>query len=163
MANSIRPAQPADLSLIAALTRELAEYEKLLDKVTFDEAVLGRHLFGEKPAAEVLIGEVDGEPQGFALFFQNFSTFEGKPGVYLEDLFVRPEARGKGLGKALISAVAAIAVERGCPRFEWAVLDWNQPSIDFYEALGARKMADWLVMRLEGEALKDLGNGFTGT
>jgi GNAT superfamily N-acetyltransferase len=110
----------------------------------------------------VLIGELGGKPQGFALFFPNFSTFAGKRGIWLEDLFVRPEARGKGLGKALIAAVAAVAVKRGCARFEWAVLDWNTPSIRFYESLGAAEMSDWRVMRLEGEALKRLGAGFTG-
>jgi len=161
MSTSIRPASSADLPLIGALIRELAEYEKLLDKVRFDEAELGGHLFGDDPAAEVLIGELDGEPQGFALFFRNFSTFEGRPGIYLEDLFVRPEARGKGLGKALIAAVAAEAVKHGCARFEWAVLDWNEPSIEFYHSLGARMMGDWRVMRLEGEALEQLGTSFT--
>ena len=156
MTLSIRAAAPADLPLIASLIRELAEYEKLLHAVRFDEAVLGKSLFGPEPAAEVLIGELDGKPQGFALFFQNFSTFEGLPGIYLEDLFVRPVARGQGLGKALISAVAALAVERGCARFEWAVLDWNAPSIAFYQALGAVMMNDWRIMRLQGDALESL-------
>jgi GNAT superfamily N-acetyltransferase len=158
MTIAIRPAMAADLPLIASLIRELAEYERLLDAVRFEDADLAGNLFGPDPAAEVLVGEIDGEPQGFALFFRNFSTFEGKPGIYLEDLFVRPQARGHGLGKALISAVAAIAVQRGCARFEWAVLDWNAPAIDFYRALGAIEMSAWRVMRLEGPALARLGS-----
>jgi len=156
MAIDIRAATRADLPLIAALIRELAEYEKLSGEVRFDEAVLGEKLFGPHPFAEVLIGEVDGEAQGFALFFHNFSTFEGRPGLYLEDLYVRPEARGKGLGKALLVELARLAVERGCARLEWAVLDWNEPSIRFYKALGARPMDDWTVMRVDGTALTAL-------
>lgn len=158
MAATARPATSADLPLIAALIRELAEYERLSHAVRFDESELERNLFGDNPAAEVLIGELEGEPQGLALFFQNFSTFEGKPGIYLEDLFVRPEARSKGLGKALIAGVAALALQRGCARFEWAVLDWNTPSIEFYRSLGAQEMSDWRVMRLEGDALVRLGS-----
>jgi GNAT superfamily N-acetyltransferase len=158
---AIRPATPADLALIASFIRELAEYEKLSSEVRFDEAMLGDYLFGPRPYAEVLIAELDGEPQGFALFFHNFSTFEGRPGVYLEDLFIRPAARGKGLGKALMTAVAKLAIERGCARFEWWVLDWNAPSIAFYETLGAKPMDEWTVMRLEGEALRRTA-GFTG-
>lgn len=153
----VRPAAPADLPLIAALIRALAEYEKLSHEVRFDEAVLGEHLFGARPHAEVAIGEIDGQPQGFALFFHNFSTFEGRPGIYLEDLFVQPAARGSGLGKALLAHLAALAVERGCARLEWSVLDWNAPSIGFYRALGARPMDEWTVMRLDGEALAQLG------
>jgi GNAT superfamily N-acetyltransferase len=156
MSLSIRAATPADLPLIAALIRELAEYEHLLDEVRFDEAALGDHLFGERPMAEVVIGEVDGAEQGFALFFHNFSTFEGKPGIYLEDLFVRPEVRGRGLGRALLTHLAGLAVRRGCARFEWSVLDWNAPSIGFYRKLGARPMDDWTIMRLDGEALRAL-------
>lgn len=159
MSLSIRAAVPLDLSLIASLIRELAEYEKLSHAVRFDESVLGENLFGARPGAEVLIGELDGTPQGFALFFHNFSTFEGRPGIYLEDLFVRPEARGKGLGKALISAVAALAVDRDCARFEWSVLDWNTPSIAFYEALGAKMQHDWRIMRVEGGTLSRLAAG----
>lgn len=154
---SIRLATPADLPLIADLIRGLAEYEKLAHEVRFDEAVLGAKLFGPRPYAEVIIGEVDGAAQGFALFFHNFSTFEGKPGVYLEDLFVRPEARGSGLGKALLSRLAAIAVERDCARLEWSVLDWNEPAIGFYKKLGARLMDEWTVMRVDGAALVQLG------
>jgi GNAT superfamily N-acetyltransferase len=160
---AVRPAAPADLPLIASLIRELAEYERLGHLVRFYEADLAKHLFAERPAAEVLIGELDGAPQGFALFFPTFSTFEGRPGLWLEDIFVRPDARGRDLGKALIGAVAALAVERGCARFEWAVLDWNRPAIDFYEGAGARMMGDWRIMRLEGEALAALSGGFTGT
>ncbi len=153
---AIRPATPADLPLIAALIRELAEYEKLADEVRFDAAELGQHLFGQRPMAEVVIGEVDSVAQGFALFFHNFSTFEGKPGIYLEDLFVRPAARGAGLGKSLLAHLAALAVARGCARLEWAVLDWNAPAISFYEKFGARAMRDWTVMRLDGTGLSDL-------
>ena len=157
MTLSIRPATPADLSLIAQLIRDLADYEKLLHEVRFDEAVLGQKLFGPRPYAEVVIGEIDGAPQGFALFFHNFSTFEGKPGIYLEDLFVRPEARGSGLGKALLSHLAMLAVERDCARLEWSVLDWNSPAIGFYQKLGARLMDEWTVMRVDGTALQQLG------
>jgi len=157
---AIRPASPADLPLIADLIRALAEYEKLGGEVRFDEAVLGEKLFGPRPYAEVLIGEMDGEALGFALFFHNFSTFEGRPGLYLEDLFVRPEARGKGLGKALLAELARLAVERGCARLEWWVLDWNEPSIGFYRSLGARPMDEWTVMRVDGAALTALaGSG----
>ncbi|MBO9518357.1 MAG: GNAT family N-acetyltransferase [Porphyrobacter sp.] len=156
MSVGIRSATPADLPLIAELIRALAEYEKLAHEVRFDEATLGEKLFGPRPYAEVLIGEVDGVPQGFALFFHNFSTFEGKPGIYLEDLFVRPEARGVGLGKALLVELARLALERDCARLEWWVLDWNEPSIGFYKSLGARPMDEWTVMRVDGEALDAL-------
>ena len=157
MTLSIRPATPADLPLIAQLIRDLADYEKLLHEVRFDEAVLGQKLFGPRPYAEVVIGEIDGQAQGFALFFHNFSTFEGKPGIYLEDLFVRPEARGSGLGKALLAHLAMLAVERDCARLEWSVLDWNAPAIGFYQNLGARLMDEWTVMRVDGTALQQLG------
>lgn len=156
MTLSIRPATRADLPLIADLIRALADYEKLAHEVRFDDAVLGEKLFGVRPYAEVVIGEVDGVGQGFALFFHNFSTFEGKPGIYLEDLFVRPEARGSGLGKALLSHLAALAVERDCARLEWSVLDWNEPSIGFYKALGARFLDEWTGMRVDGAALLQL-------
>ncbi|NML95560.1 GNAT family N-acetyltransferase [Novosphingobium olei] len=159
MTLSIRPATRGDTGLIAELIRALAEYEKLAGEVRFDEAVLAEKLFGARPYAEVVIGEIDGVAQGFALFFHNFSTFEGKPGIYLEDLFVRPEARGSGLGKALLSHLAALAVERDCARLEWSVLDWNEPSIGFYKALGARFMDEWTVMRVDGAALTQLGAG----
>jgi len=154
---AIRPAQPSDLPLIAALIRELAEYEHLAHEVRMDEATLGQYLFAPRPMAEVLIAELDNEPVGFALFFHNFSTFEGRPGIYLEDLFVRPHARRHGLGKALLAALAALAVERNCARLEWWVLDWNAPSIAFYKSLGARAMDEWTVMRVDGAALTQLG------
>ncbi len=161
MTLSIRPAHAADLPLIAALIRELADYEKLAHEVRFDEAVLGERLFGTNaghgPYAEVVIGELDGVAQGFALFFHNFSTFEGQPGIYLEDLFVRPAARGSGLGKALLTHLAALAVERGCARLEWSVLDWNESAIGFYNKLGARPLDAWTGMRLDGPALQQLG------
>ncbi len=156
MTLSIRPATSADLPLIAQFIRDLAEYEKLAHEVRFDEAVLEDRLFGARPYAEVLIGEIDGAPQGFALFFHNFSTFEGRPGVYLEDLFVRPEARGSGLGKMLLAQLAVIALERDCARVEWSVLDWNDPAIAFYKALGAKPMDEWTVMRVDGDALGTL-------
>jgi GNAT superfamily N-acetyltransferase len=156
MTNTIRPATPADLPLICAFIRDLAEYEKLSHEVRFDELTLAKHLFGPHPMAEVVIGEVDGEPQGFALFFHNFSTFEGRPGIYLEDLYVRPAARGAGLGKALLTHLAALAVERNCARLEWWVLDWNAPSIGFYTSLGARPMDEWTVMRVDGANLAQL-------
>jgi GNAT superfamily N-acetyltransferase len=153
---SIRPATPADLPLIAQFIRDLADYEKLAHEVRFDEAKLGEKLFGPRPYAEVLIGEIGGSPQGFALFFHNFSTFEGKPGIYLEDLFVRPDARGSGLGKALLAHLAKLCVERDCARLEWSVLDWNDPAIGFYKGLGAKLMDEWTVMRVDGDALTAL-------
>jgi GNAT superfamily N-acetyltransferase len=157
MTISIRPATADDLPLIAQLIRDLAEYERLAHEVRFDDAVLASKLFGPRPYAEVVIGELNGAPQGFALFFHNFSTFEGRPGIYLEDLFVQPEARGSGLGKALLAHLAALAVERDCARLEWSVLDWNEPAIGFYKNLGARLMDEWTVMRVDGEALQQLG------
>jgi len=153
---TIRPAEPTDLPLINALIRELAEYERLLDDVRFEEESLGQYLFGPKPMVEVLIGEVDGAACGFALFFHNFSTFEGRPGIYLEDLFVREPARGRGLGKALFAELARLATARGCVRLEWAVLDWNAPSIAFYRKLGARSLNEWIGMRLSGAELRHL-------
>jgi GNAT superfamily N-acetyltransferase len=156
MTISIRPATATDLPLIAQFIRDLADYEKLADEVRFDEVVLGDRLFGARPYAEVLIGEIDGVAQGFALFFHNFSTFEGRPGIYLEDLFVRPEARGSGLGKALLKALAALAVARNCARLEWWVLDWNDPAIQFYKKLGAKPMDEWTTFRVDGDALQEL-------
>ena len=153
MTIAIRPAAPADLPLIAQFIRDLADYEKLAHEVRFDETKLGEKLFGPRPYAEVVIGELDGEPQGFALFFHNFSTFEGRPGLYLEDLFVRPAARGSGLGKALLAHLAQLCVERDCARLEWSVLDWNTPAIGFYKNLGAKLMDEWTVMRVDGDAL----------
>ena len=156
MTITIRLATLADVPLIADLIRALAEYEKLAHEVRFDEAVLGAKLFGPRPYAEVVIGDVDGVAQGFALFFHNFSTFEGKPGIYLEDLFVQPQARGAGLGKALLAHLAVLVLERDCARLEWSVLDWNEPAIGFYKALGARLMDEWTVMRVDGDALRHL-------
>ncbi|WP_428332682.1 N-acetyltransferase family protein [Novosphingobium sp.] len=156
MKTTIRPAVPGDLPLIATLIRDLAKYEKLAHEVRFDEAVLGANLFGPQPHAEVVIGEVDGVAQGFALYFHNFSTFEGRPGIYLEDLYVRPEARGAGLGKALLAYLAKLAIDRDCARLQWSVLDWNAPSIGFYESLGAVPLDEWTVMRVDGEALRSL-------
>ncbi len=156
MTTTIRPARATDLPLIATLIRELAEYEHLAHEVRMDEAVLGTYLFGSRPMAEVLIADLDDEPVGFALFFHNFSTFEGRPGIYLEDLFVRPQARRHGLGKALLAALAALALERNCARLEWWVLDWNASSIAFYKSLGAQPMDEWTVMRVDGAALTQL-------
>jgi len=153
---SIRSAVRNDVPLILSLIRELAEYERLAHEMVATESQLDRWLFSDRPAAEVLIGEVCGEPAGFALFFQNFSTFLAKPGIYLEDLYVRPAARGLGLGSALLRRLAGLAVERGCGRLEWAVLDWNQPAIDFYKNLGARPMDEWTIYRLTGSALNQL-------
>ncbi len=153
---AIRPAVPADAGLILAFIRELGEYERLSHEVVADEGGLAAQLFGERPRAEVLIAEVDGAAAGFALFFHNFSTFVGKPGLYLEDLFVRPAFRGHGLGKRLMVRLARIAVERDCGRFEWSVLDWNTPAIDFYRSLGATGMDEWTVQRVSGDALRAL-------
>ncbi len=153
----IRPAVPADLPVIAQLVRELAEYERLADQVVLDEARLAVHLFGPRPYAEVLIAEDGGAVVGLALFFHNYSTFGGRPGIYLEDLFVRPGARGKGLGKALLLALARLAVERDCCKVEWSVLNWNEPSIRFYESLGAKPQDEWTVYRLDAAAITRLG------
>jgi GNAT superfamily N-acetyltransferase len=153
----IRPATPDDLPVIAQLIRELAEYERLADKVVLDEARLGEHLFGPRPYAEVLLAEDAGAVVGLALFFHNYSTFGGRPGIYLEDLFVRPAARGKGLGKALLLALARLAVERDCCKVEWSVLNWNEPSIRFYESLGAKSQDEWTVYRLDAAAITRLG------
>jgi GNAT superfamily N-acetyltransferase len=153
---SIRAATSSDIALIGQFIRDLAAYEKLAHAVRFDEAVMAQKLFGPRPYAEVLIGEIENVAEGFALFFHNFSTFEGRPGIYLEDLFVRPDARGSGLGKALLGRLAALAVERDCARLEWSVLDWNTPAIDFYKALGATPMDEWTVYRVDGDALTGL-------
>ncbi|GIL00065.1 MAG: N-acetyltransferase [Alphaproteobacteria bacterium] len=154
MPASIRPATPADLPLVLALIRELAAYEKLSDQVTATEAALRATLFGARPAAEcVLAFAADGTPAGFAVFFPTYSTFLAQPGLWLEDLFVRPEQRGRGIGKALLLHVARLAQARGCGRMEWSVLDWNQPAIDFYENLGARRMREWQICRLTAAAL----------
>jgi GNAT superfamily N-acetyltransferase len=150
----IRSATKSDVPAIASLIRELAVYEKLEHRVTLDEARLAAHLFGTKIWAEVLLAEEEGRVVGFALFFPNYSTFLAKPGIYLEDLFVKPAFRSRGHGKALFTAVAKLAVKRGCGRFDWAVLDWNEPAIGFYKSLGAIPMGDWTVYRLEEDALR---------
>jgi GNAT superfamily N-acetyltransferase len=151
----IRAATPADAPVIAELIRALAEYERLSDQVVMREEDLRRHLFGQRPAAEVVVAQEEGgEVVGFALFFSSFSTFLGRPGLYLEDLFVRPGARGRGHGKALLCHLARLAVERGCGRLEWSVLDWNEPALGFYRSLGAVAMDGWTVHRLAGEALR---------
>lgn len=152
----IRDAVAADAPLLMTLIRELAEYERMLDEVEADEASLARHLFGASPSAHAVIAEVNGSPIGFALYFYNFSTFVGKPGLYLEDLYVRPDHRGVGAGKALLLHLVGKAVAEGCGRMEWSVLDWNTPSIAFYESLGARAMKEWIGYRLDEKALKAL-------
>ena len=152
----IRPATKDDVPAIAKLIRDLAEYERLSHAVVLDESRLREDLFGPRPYAEVLLAEDAGRIVGFALFFHNYSTFLARPGIYLEDLFVEPEHRGKGHGKALLRAIARLAVERGCGRLEWSVLDWNEPSIQFYQSLGAKPLDDWTAYRLTGEALTRL-------
>jgi GNAT superfamily N-acetyltransferase len=152
----VREAIPDDVPLILSLIKELAEYERLSHEVVATEDSLKEWLFGERPVAEVLIGEYGEQPAGFALYFHNFSTFLGKPGIYLEDLYVRSEFRRAGLGLALLVRLAGIARERGCGRMEWSVLDWNEPSIKFYESLGASPVGGWTVYRVTGEALDGL-------
>ena len=152
--HTLRPASETDLSAIVGLITELAEYEKLTHMVVVTPESLKPHLFGPRPVAEAVVGEVDGSVVAFALFFTNFSTFLGQPGLYLEDLYVQPAHRSTGLGKALLQHLGALAVERGCGRFEWSVLDWNQPAIDFYRAMGATVMPDWRICRLAGPALQ---------
>lgn len=152
----LRPATRADAGLVLALIGELAEYERLAAEAVATEAGLAEQLFGDHPAAEVVIAEVDGAPAGFALFFHNFSTFLGRRGLYLEDLFVRPAFRGHGVGLALMKHLARIAMARGCGRFEWSVLDWNAPAIGFYRRLGAVGLDDWTVQRVSSDALRAL-------
>ncbi|WP_221638254.1 GNAT family N-acetyltransferase [Listeria booriae] len=152
-----RFAAEGDVPLVLRFIKELAEYEGMLDQVVATEEALHEWLF-EKEKAEVLIGEYDGESVGFALFFHNFSTFLGRSGIYLEDLYVQPNVRGKGFGKAFLKRLAEIAVERGCGRLEWWCLDWNKPSIDFYLKMGAEPMEDWTVYRIAGETLTKLAN-----
>lgn len=153
---AIRAATPADAPTILRFVTELATYEREPDAVKASAADFERALFGARPHAEALIADADGAPVGFALFFHNFSTWEGKPGVYLEDLYVTPEARGLGIGRALLTHLAQIAVERDCARLEWSVLDWNEPAIRFYRSLGAVLMDGWTVNRVTGEALSTL-------
>jgi GNAT superfamily N-acetyltransferase len=152
----IRPATPEDVPQILTFVRELAEYEREPDAVVATEPMLSEALFGDQRWAETVIAEVDGAPVGFALFFHNFSTWTGRPGIYVEDLYVSPAARGTGVGKALLRHVAGLALDRGCARLEWAVLDWNQPAIDFYRGMGAQPMDEWTVQRVTGEALARL-------
>ena len=154
---TVRYARLADVPFLLSLIRELAEYERLSHEVVATEETLARDLFGDRAYAEAIIGTVDEVPAGFALFFHNYSTFAAGPGMYLEDLFVRPTYRELGLGRKLITEVARLAVERRCVRFEWSVLDWNESAIRFYEGLGARMAAEWRRMRVDGEALKALG------
>jgi len=149
----IREATEADIPALLGLIRELAEYEKLTHILVATEEMYREALFGAKPVAEALIAFDAGKPVGYAIFFHNFSTFLGRAGLYLEDIYVRPETRGKGVGKKLFATVARIAKERNCGRYEWCVLKWNTPSIEFYDALGAESMDGWLMMRLEGDAL----------
>ena len=157
----IEPATPADVPMILQLIRELAEFERLLHEVTATEAQLHEHLFGPRPKAEVIMGRLQpgGEVGGFALYFHNFSTFLAKPGIYLEDLYVRQQYRGHGYGEQLLRRLAGIALERNCGRLEWSVLDWNQRAIDFYKSLGAAPMNEWTIYRVTGAALQKLGNG----
>lgn len=159
---TLRFAGAEDTSLILDFIRRLAVYEKMETQVVADEDSLLETLFGEKRYAEVVIAHHDGEPAGFALFFHNYSTFLGRPGVYLEDLFVVPELRGHGIGKILLSTLARIALDRGCGRLEWWVLDWNEPAIRFYERLGAQAMDEWTVFRVTGETLEELAGSSDG-
>ncbi len=154
----IREAKIEDVPLILQFIRELADYEKLLHEVVATEEILRETLFGPRPGAEVVIGYADQKPAGFALFFHNFSTFLGRPGIYLEDLYVKPEFRGNGFGQQLLSYLAKLAKERNCGRLEWWVLDWNESAIKFYKSLGAIPMDEWTVFRVTGNALDELAN-----
>lgn len=154
----IEPATAGDIADIAALIRELAEFERLVDQFVATEARLHESLFGPRRYAEVLMARRGGETAGFALFFHNYSTFRAQPGIYLEDLYVRPTFRGDGVGEALLRRVARLAVERGCGRFEWSVLDWNQRAIDFYKALGAEPLNEWTMFRVSGANLANLAD-----
>lgn len=154
---NLRFAEETDVEAILRLIRGLADYERLSHEVTADAATLRRSLFGARHVAQVVIAEVDGTPVGFALFFPNFSTFLGLPGIYIEDLYIEPAWRGKGIGRALLSHVARLAKASGCGRLEWAVLDWNESAISFYKKLGARPLHDWTIFRVTGQALDELG------
>jgi GNAT superfamily N-acetyltransferase len=158
----LRPAREDEVPLVLAFIRELARYERLEHEVTASESGLREALFGEPRYAEVVFACLDGSPVGFALYFHNFSTFKGRPGIYLEDLYVRPQARGRGIGKRLLTHLAAQALERRCARLEWAVLEWNEPSIGFYRSLGAVAMDDWRIFRLTGSALEQLAAAHPG-
>ena len=156
----IKLAEPDDTSLILSFIKELAAYENLSHEVVADEATLRQSLFGERRVAEVIIGLFEDKPVGFALYFHNFSTFLGEPGIYIEDIYIKPEMRGRGIGSIMFSYLAKLARERNCGRLEWWVLDWNQPAIDFYKKLGAAPMAEWTVNRLTDEALEKLADEF---
>ena len=153
---TVRPAREGDVPLLVRLIGELAEYERLADEAVGSEQLLAEHLFGERAAAEAAIAERDGEPVGFVLWYTTFSTFQCLPGAWVEDLFVRPDSRGGGTGRALLAHVARVAVERGYGRVELAALDWNEPALGFYRALGARSLDEWKTQRFEGEALREL-------
>jgi len=155
---TITPATEEHLPIVLAFIRKLADFEKLTHAMVADETTLRASLFEGKPAAEVVLAYVASEPVGFAVFFQNFSTFLGRPGIYLEDLFVDPEHRGKGVGKALLAYIANLANDRRCGRLDWAVLDWNTPAIEFYRSLGAVLLNDWRIFRLTGDALERVAN-----
>ena len=157
---SIRNTSADDCQLILQFIKELAEYEKLSHEVVATPQILQESLFGERPYAEVLIGEYQATPVAYALFFHNLSTFTGRPGIYLEDIYVRPEMRGKGFGRSMLSYIAKLAVERNCTRVEWSVLDWNQPAIQFYRSIGANPLDEWTVQRLHGEALGQFAKEF---
>ncbi|CAB3753358.1 GNAT family N-acetyltransferase [Paraburkholderia humisilvae] len=159
MASAIRAATPADVGAMLALMRELAEYEKLTHLFIATEAGVHDALFGAHPSAEALVAESEGRLVGYALFFHNYSTFLGRRGLYLEDLYVQPSQRGNGLGSAMLRQLAALAVERQCGRFEWSVLDWNQTAIDFYEKMGASVLPDWRIVRITDDALERLATG----
>lgn len=155
----IRPAEPADVRALLALIRELAQYERLEEQAVATAELLRQHLFGAQPAAEALVAEADGgETVGYALFFTTFSTFAGRPGIWLEDLFVQPAHRRAGIGRALLAEVAGIAAERGCARLEWSALDWNEPALAFYRALGAQSLPEWVLHRVEGAAIRGLAD-----
>jgi GNAT superfamily N-acetyltransferase len=156
---SIRPATVEDVSLILSFINELAEYERLSHEIVATEDILRESLFGERRAAEVVIGQQGDDPAGFALFFHTFSTFLGRPGIYLEDLYVKPEFRGMGIGRAVLVYLARLAKERNCGRLEWSVLNWNEPAIRLYRGIGAVPMDEWTVYRVSGEALEELAAG----
>jgi GNAT superfamily N-acetyltransferase len=153
---SIRPVRADEVDLVLEFIRELADYERLAHEVTATRADIEAALFGSRPYAEAIIGCIDGQPCGFALFFHNFSTFLGRPGLYLEDLYVRPASRGCGLGRRMLAWLARLALQRGCGRFEWAVLDWNEPALKVYRRLGAQPADEWTLQRMTGEALARL-------
>jgi GNAT superfamily N-acetyltransferase len=155
----LRNAVPADVPLMLDYIRELAVYEKEGDKVVATADLLERYVFGERRVAFAVMAEWEGQAAGWALWFYNFSTWEGRPGIYLEDLYVRPRFRGKGIGRALLKHLAAVAVAEGCTRYVWQVLDWNTPSLDFYEAMGAKVLREWLTCRVEGESIGRLAEG----